>query len=558
MLKRVTALLLLAAMLLAVLPVSAAEQNIQVEDFTVEQADSAITVIPPENYAEKGFFKLFWKNNQTGETLNAVFPVDTAAYEIQAEAGAQYSFQLFYAKKRGLLPAAWKEEKAEEPMGPGVWKVLWIDLDTVDCLGITNQMTEENHRVSGEISGEFEKLVEELSDGRVDIEITRMTIEQPFTALSYDVMWGYRITQDDLDAKHYSIHKYDSVIVIAPLDQFAHIYAGITTAPENPREQAGYAVVPLTGDEISEPYKSYLSDVCVHEWIHQLGNFYSEWQLEIPNPDTPEQFGYDPYSGRLDQQYFRAILTMTAQAEDGRLLGVPEEAWQYSPTHNPSRWNLSYLQDQEVPADFRPREKQPVITPELPEGPDIFELPNGIVYENKTMGLGCALENWLFFTREDYWNYLNTIRSPAREYSDEDPDFLKNNDPVTMMYMVDSQKPGNVTFRISTAAVPFVKQYGEAAYAEEIKKFYDRLPSESSPAGFSYKIIQRRIGSRDIPGIKFSYTLYNNVKAYTEELYWLNGDLLNTLSVETSMFDNCDGILDHFFLLSDPYRYKRP
>ena len=316
MLKRVTALLLLAAMLLAVLPVSAAEQNIQVEDFTVEQADSAITVIPPENYAEKGFFKLFWKNNQTGETLNAVFPVDTAAYEIQAEAGAQYSFQLFYAKKRGLLPAAWKEEKTEEPMGPGVWKVLWIDLDTVDCLGITNQMTEENHRVSGEISGEFEKLVEELSDGRVDIEIARMTIEQPFTALSYDPSWGYCIKQDDLDAKHYSIHKYDSVIVIAPLDQFTLTYLGLATAPENPREQAGYAVIPLSSDEISEQYKSQTAHVCVHEWIHQLGSFYSEWQLEIPNPDKPEQYGYDPYTGNLDPQYFRAILTMTAQAED--------------------------------------------------------------------------------------------------------------------------------------------------------------------------------------------------------------------------------------------------
>ena len=556
--KRFIALMLLAAMLLAVLPASAAEQNTLIEDYTVEQTDSGFTVILPEGYAEKGFFKLFWKNNQTGETLNAVFPVDTAAYEIQAEAGAQYSFQLFYAKKRGLLPAAWKEEKAEEPVGPGLWKVLWIDLDTVDCLGITNHMTEENHKFSGEISLEFEKLAEELSDGRVDIEIARMTIEQPFTALSYDPSWGYCIKQDDLDAKHYSIHKYDSVIVIAPLDQFTLTYLGLTTAPENPREQAGYAVIPLSGDEISEQYKSQTAHVCVHEWIHQLGSFYSEWQLEIPNPDKPEQYGYDPYTGNLDPQYFRAILTMAAQAEDGRLLGVPEEAWQYSPTHNPSRWNLSYLQDQEVPADFRPREKQPVITPELPEGPDIFELPNGIVYENKTMGLGCALENWLFHTRETYQNHLDVFRSPAIEYSDEDPDFLKNDDPVTMMYMVDSQKPGNVTFRISTAAVPFVKQYGETAYAEEIKKFYDRLPSDSLPADISYEIVQRRIGSRDIAGIKFSYTLSNSVKTYTERLSWLNGDLLNTLSVETSMFDNCDGILDHFFLLSDPYRYKRP
>ncbi len=549
--KRFIALLLLASMLLAVLPVSAAELNTPVEDFTVERTDSGFTVILPDGYAEKGFFKLFWKNDLTGETLNAVFPADTTAYQIGAGADAKYSFQLFYAKKRGLLPAAWKEEKAEEPMGPGIWKVLWIDLNTVDCLGITNHMTEEDHRVSGEISGKFEKLVEELSGGRVDIEITRMTIEEPFAALSYDVMWGYCITPDDLDAKHYSIHKFDSVIVMARLDQFTIIYSGLATKPENAREQAGYAVVPLTGDELTETDKSQTAYVCVHEWIHQLGYFYNEWQLEIPNPDKPEQYGFDPYTGSLDPQYFQAILTMTAQADDGRFLGVPTEAWQYSPTRNPSRWNLSYLQDQEIPADFQPREKQPVITPELPEGPDIFEIPNGIVYENKTMGLGCALENWLFYTRESYWNYLDTLRYPAAEFSDEDPDFLKNNDPVTMMYMVDSQKPGNVTFNVSTSAVPFVKQYGEAAYAEERKKVYDRIPAESLPVDFSYEVIQRRIGSRDIPGIRMNYTWYNSIKVYTEELYWLNGDLLNTLTIKTSMFDNCDSILDQFYFLAD-------
>ena len=93
--KRLIALMILAATLLAALPVSAAELNTPVEDFTVEQTDSGFTVILPDGYAEKGFFKLFWKNDLTGETLNAVFPVDTTAYQIETEAGAEYSFQLF-------------------------------------------------------------------------------------------------------------------------------------------------------------------------------------------------------------------------------------------------------------------------------------------------------------------------------------------------------------------------------------------------------------------------------------------------------------------------------
>ena len=46
--KRFIALMLLAAMLLAVLPASAAEQNTLIEDYTVEQTDSGFTVILPE------------------------------------------------------------------------------------------------------------------------------------------------------------------------------------------------------------------------------------------------------------------------------------------------------------------------------------------------------------------------------------------------------------------------------------------------------------------------------------------------------------------------------
>lgn len=553
MLKRVTALLLLASMLLAVLPVSAAELNTPVEDFTVEQTDSGFTVILPDGYAEKGFFKLFWKNDLTGETLNAVFPADTAAYQIEAGAGAEYSFQLFYAKKRGLLPAAWKEEA---PKGPTVWKVLWLDLETIDYLGITNHMTERDHQVSEEVAKAFESFVEESTDGLVDIEITRMTIDEPVTALSYNITYGYSLPSSELDVKHLALRKYDSVLVMARLDHFAVYYAGLTTYPDNPREEPGYAVVVMTGDDPSPEKIADMKVVCVHEWIHQLGGFYNEWQLEIPNPDKPEAYGFDPYTGNRDKQFFKEVLTMKAQADDGRFLGVPAEAWQYKPTHNPEKWNLSYLQDQEVPADFQPREKQPVITPGLPEGPDIFDIPDSIVYENATMDIGCALEDWLFYTQEAYWNLLDTYRAPAGEYSDEDPDFLKNDDPVTMMYMANSKKPGNVTFQVSTSAVPFVKQYGEAAYAAEIKKFYDRKSAGALSDDFSYEIIQRRLGDREIQGIKTSYTYNNSFSIYTETLYWLNGDLLNTLIIKTAMTDYCAGILNHIYPLSSPYHYS--
>ena len=125
-----------------------------------------------------------------------------------------------------------------------------------------------------------------------------------------------------------------------------------------------------------------------------------------------------------------------------------------------------------------------------------------------------------------------------------------------MMYMANSKKPGNVTFQVSTSAVPFVKQYGEAAYVEEIKKHYDRVPAESLPDNFNCEIIQRRLGDREIQGIKTSHTYNNSFPIYSETLYWLNGDILNTLIIKTAMTDYCTSILNHIYPLSSPYHYS--
>jgi len=282
--KRFIALMLLAAMLLAVLPASAAEQNTLIEDFTVEQTDSGYTVILPDGYAEKGFFKLFWKNALTGETLNAVFPVDTTAYQIETEAGAEYSFQLFYAKKRGLLPAGWK---GDTPKSPAVWKVLWLDVETIDYLGITNNMSEKNHLASEKLARAFESFVEDSTNGMVDIEITRMTIDKPVTALSYHPGSGYCIEPSEIDMKHLAFRKYDSVMVMARLDHFALKYAGVTHIPENPREEPGYSVIVMLGDNPTPKGLSDMKAVCVHEWIHQVGFFYNEWQLKSPIRTSP-------------------------------------------------------------------------------------------------------------------------------------------------------------------------------------------------------------------------------------------------------------------------------
>ena len=91
--KRVITGLILAIILLTAVSVSFAAQAERIEEFTAEPGETGITVTLPAGYAEKGYFKLFWKDPASGEVQSTVFRADTAEYRIEAEAGKEYSFQ---------------------------------------------------------------------------------------------------------------------------------------------------------------------------------------------------------------------------------------------------------------------------------------------------------------------------------------------------------------------------------------------------------------------------------------------------------------------------------
>ena len=81
--KRIAAWVILVVMLVAAVPAAWAAAIGQVEDFGVEREGAVITVTPPEGYAEKGYYKLFWKNEETGEIKSEVFPADTRQRMLQ-------------------------------------------------------------------------------------------------------------------------------------------------------------------------------------------------------------------------------------------------------------------------------------------------------------------------------------------------------------------------------------------------------------------------------------------------------------------------------------------
>ena len=553
--KRIIALLILAALLLAAVPTALAAGE-QVEDFTVEMSDSGVTVTLPEGYAAKGYFKLFWKNEKTGDIQSAVFTADTPSYLIETEAGTEYSFQLFYAKKRGLLPASWKEDKPEEPQGPAVWKVLWMDAQTIEFpdAGIVNTMTEEDHRISDDAAKDFEALIEEYTGGLVDIQITRMTLDEPVTTMAYYPKNGYCPEQSDVNMKHYALYKYDSVFVFGRMDHILTKYNGFACRPEKNREEPGYSFIRLAGEDCFPTDEAVIKYVCVHEFLHQLNYFYGTYQLEIPDPDTPELYGYDPAPGGiLEPQFFREALTMTAVNADGKYVGVPAEAWEYRPTRATVKRDLRFMQEQEAPADRRWEKAESTEPAETAEpygagyGPEIFGTldEEKYIYRNTVMGLSCFLDNWRFMTAEEYFSTytVSSIIDPEETAGDF-------TDSLLARYAESNDAPQNMTVGITYLTDSFLEQYDDAAWVERAKKLLEQSVPGAGLEDFSCEIVPCRIGDRTLSGLKSSY-LWGGVRIYQVEISWIDGDHLNDLFITSYMLDDCDRILDHFHLLKN-------
>ena len=544
--RRVVLWLMIAMMLLAAMPAACAAKSGRVEDIKVERTESGITVTIPAGYADQGFYKLFWMNGQTGEVQNAVFEVDTPSYLIEAEEGTEYSVALFYAKKKGGLPASWKGDGPKVPKGPSVWKVLWIDAETIEFRGITNQMSEANHRTSEEAAVDFEALIEDYTGGLVDIQITRMSVDEPFTSMTYYTNIGYAPTAEDINIDHYAKFSYDSVFVFGRVDEIFMRYGGIAFQPEEARDYPGYSFIPLVGDDcILQGAEEVIKYVCVHEFIHQLGYLYKQYSLVIPDPDEMVKYGYDPESNDLDPQFFRDALTMKVIADDGKYIGVPAEAWQYKPTHRPVKWDLSYMQDQYGEARALVQE-EPASTAE-PENPEIYGIIEEYGYDNTVMGVkGVFDEDWIIYAPDSF-----PFDIPEQtEVPDDIPDFLKEERTFIPMFAQSSTEPDEVCLSLHPSAAKYMKENGEEPYWQALKDLYERQASLDGLDDFACDIIERNIGGRTVTCLKMEYTAAT-VKVYTVRAGWLNGDYMSMITASSFMSDDTDSILGYFSFPAD-------
>ena len=185
---------------------------------------------------------------------------------------------------------------------------------------------------------------------------------------------------------------------------------------------------------------------------------------------------------------------------------------------------------------------------ESPVSVEIFGTLDGSRYENVTMGLGCTFDGWNYRSRyQTLYNYSLLESSSPEEVAK----VLEDNQSVMVMYAETENKEQNVNVMLDLGDAPFIKENGEEAFFQELIKMYEeQLAPEQGWKDFTGEITERQIGDKKVFGVKDAFTV-NGMQIYQLQLGWLNGDYVDVITITSYFNDECDSILDHFYMLGE-------
>ena len=177
----------------------------------------------------------------------------------------------------------------------------------------------------------------------------------------------------------------------------------------------------------------------------------------------------------------------------------------------------------------------------------VFGKLDGAKYENAAMGIGCVFDGWNYHSQEEILATYNLVQSSS---SEEVAEMLKNNTSIIVMYAESADQLQNVNLVLDSNAAPFVQAYGEDEYFQQLIQLYEQVAPGQGWNDFTSEVIERQIGTKTVKGLKDSFIL-NGVKVFQKQLAWLNGDYVDILTVSCYLTDDCDSVLEHFYLLGE-------
>ena len=176
---------------------------------------------------------------------------------------------------------------------------------------------------------------------------------------------------------------------------------------------------------------------------------------------------------------------------------------------------------------------------------DIFGTQDGAKYENPAMGLGCVLEGWNYHSQEEILARYNLMKESS---SDDVAKILEGNQSVIVMFAENGDQTQNVNLVVDSAATPYVQAYGEETYLQELIKMYEQVAPGQGWKDYSAEVIHREIGGKEVFGIKGQFVM-NGIQVYQLQFAYVNGDYVDICTITNYFDDNCDSILEKFYML---------
>ena len=141
----------------------------------------------------------------------------------------------------------------------------------------------------------------------------------------------------------------------------------------------------------------------------------------------------------------------------------------------------------------------------------------------------------------------NLVQSSS---SEEVAEMLKDNTSIIVMYAESADQTQNVNLVLDSSAALFVQVYGEDTYFQQMIQMYEQVAPGQGWTDFTGEAVERRIGGKTVKGLKSTYTM-KGIPIYQIQLAWLDGEYVNIITATSYYTDNCDSIIEHFYLLGE-------
>ena len=234
------------------------------------------------------------------------------------------------------------------------YRALWVIVPKVDAdleadgeiTHVDTELTTQEILRVAELSKDFEKRVEDITDGIVDMVVDVEIMPEPLTQLKYDESFNCAVFDDVLPESVTSREgSYDCTFCFADLGggkdaTVGQNYWGLAFGGGGAYCR-NYVFVQYTGEPTlySEDGTYFPEEVWVHEWIHTL-EFTLDGYEFVPSADGAETYGYSHDEGANSfLGYYSDILNHRVVSPDdpNEYLGVTPEAWFYIEDTRPQK-----------------------------------------------------------------------------------------------------------------------------------------------------------------------------------------------------------------------------